>query len=159
MNNLQSDFESTDASPGFLLWRVTNNWQAAQRRALEPFGLTHVQFVILASLVWLQSSDGLNQKQLANHAGIDVMMTSQVLRALEGKGLIDRHQSPSDKRAIIVSASDKGRLLANQTVKVVERVDNQYFSVLGRHSADFTHLLGRLNRADDDGYSEKPNRS
>ena len=44
-----------DDSPGFLLWQVTNKWQAAQRAALKPFGLTHVQFVLLASLTWLDS--------------------------------------------------------------------------------------------------------
>ena len=45
---------SADESPGLLLWQVTNRWQAAQRAALKPFELTHVQFVLLASLTWLR---------------------------------------------------------------------------------------------------------
>ena len=46
-------FASADDSTGLLLWQVTNRWQAAQRAALKPHGLTHVQFVLLASLTWL----------------------------------------------------------------------------------------------------------
>jgi DNA-binding MarR family transcriptional regulator len=72
-----------DDSPGLLLWQVTNRWQAAQRAALRPFDLTHVQFVLLASLTWLDSDrPPVTQKQLAEHAATDPMMTSQVLRAL-----------------------------------------------------------------------------
>ena len=50
---LATAFASTDESTGLLLWQVTNRWQAAQRAALKPYGLTHVQFVLLASLTWL----------------------------------------------------------------------------------------------------------
>ncbi len=50
---LHSEFTDADDSPGLIIWRVTNTWQAAQRAALAPFGLTHVQFVLLASLSWL----------------------------------------------------------------------------------------------------------
>jgi len=40
---LRSEFHDADHSPGLLLWQVTNTWQAAQRAALRPFDLTHVQ--------------------------------------------------------------------------------------------------------------------
>ena len=66
-----------------LLWQVTNRWQAAQRAALKPYGLTHVQFVVLASLTWLAADGPVTQKALADHAALDPMMTSQVLRTLE----------------------------------------------------------------------------
>ena len=44
-------FESPDDSPGFLLWQVTNLWQRRIRAALEPLGLTHVQFVFVAGAI------------------------------------------------------------------------------------------------------------
>lgn len=49
---LATAFESADDSPGLLLWRATNRWQAAQRAALKPFGLTPVQFVVWSLLIW-----------------------------------------------------------------------------------------------------------
>ena len=79
---LNTEFADADESTGLVLWRVTNAWQAAQRAALKPFGLTHVQFVLLASLTWLDSVEPVTQQALAAHAGTDPMRTSQVLRAL-----------------------------------------------------------------------------
>ena len=93
---LASEHAGADQSPGLLLWQVTNRWQAAQRAALKPFDLTHVQFVLLASLTWLDSDGPVTQKQLATHAATDAMMTSQVLRALERRGLIRRQPHPGD---------------------------------------------------------------
>ena len=52
---LATGFSGPDDSPGFLLWQVTNRWQAAQRAALKPHRLTHVQFVLLATLTWLDA--------------------------------------------------------------------------------------------------------
>jgi DNA-binding MarR family transcriptional regulator len=92
---LSTEYEDANASPGLLLWQVTNQWQAATRAALTPLGLTHVQFVLLASLTWLDASGPVTQKQLADHAVTDPMMTSQVLRALERRGLMERRPHPA----------------------------------------------------------------
>jgi hypothetical protein len=79
-----SRFERADDSPGFLLWQLTNLWQQRMRSALAPLGITHVQFVLLASVAWLENSDKLvSQASLSRHAHTDVMMTSQVVRTLE----------------------------------------------------------------------------
>jgi hypothetical protein len=45
-------------NPGFLLWRVSLRWQRLMTATLRPFGLTHVQFVLLASLWWLTEKAG-----------------------------------------------------------------------------------------------------
>jgi hypothetical protein len=46
-----------DTSPGFLLWRLTLRWQREIAAALDPLGLTHVQFVLLATTWWLNSAE------------------------------------------------------------------------------------------------------
>jgi MarR family protein len=79
-------------SPGFLLWRATLRWQRLIAAALSTMDLTHVQFVLLACAWWLnQHGEEPNQLAVARQAGTDVKMTSQVLRTLEDKGLIERH--------------------------------------------------------------------
>ena len=70
-------------SPGFLLWKISNAWQRRQRAALQPFGLTHSQFVVLATATWFGASETLTQARISQLSGIDPMTTSQVLRALE----------------------------------------------------------------------------
>jgi MarR family transcriptional regulator, organic hydroperoxide resistance regulator len=140
---LQTEFEDADDSPGLLLWRVTNAWQAALRKALRPFDLTHVQFVLLASLTWF--ADELpTQQQLAQHAGTDVMMTSQVLRTLERKALIERLPHPTDGRARLLKATTAGHDLANRTVVVVEACDRAFFAALGEERTRFTSMLSLL---------------
>ncbi|GAT71608.1 MarR family winged helix-turn-helix transcriptional regulator [Microbacterium hydrocarbonoxydans] len=125
---LTSRFAAADASPGLLLWRTTNRWQAVIREALAPFALTHVQFVLLAALTWADAGDGLTQAELARFAQTDPMMTSQVLRALEAKGLVDRRPAASDRRALMVTPTADGIRLANAANAAVESADQAFFS-------------------------------
>ena len=132
-----------DASPGLLLWQVTNRWQAAQRAALRPFDLTHVQFVLLASLTWLDSDEPVTQRALADHAATDPMMTSQVLRTLEQRGLVERRPHPEDRRARALAVTPEGADLANRTVGVVEAADRAFF---GDAETAVVRALSHLHR-------------
>lgn len=144
MSGLDTEFADADESTGLALWRVTNRWQAEQRAALAPFDLTHVQFVLLASLTFLDAAPP-TQKELADHAGTDPMMTSQVLRALEAKRLVQRRPHPTDARARLLVPTPAGRALANKAVVAVESCDRRFFAALADRAA-FTHELGRLAR-------------
>jgi DNA-binding MarR family transcriptional regulator len=143
---LATSFSSADESPGLLLWQVTNRWQQAQRAALKPFGLTHAQFVLLASLTWLDLDAPVTQRQLADHAATDPMMTSQVLRTLESRGLVKRTAHPQDQRAWALAVTARGRSLANRAVVAVEACDERFFGRLGSGTPRFTEAL-RVLRA------------
>lgn len=130
-----------EESPGFLLWHVTLRWQRDIAAALSPLDLTHVQFVLLASTWWLNGQgEAPNQLALARHAGTDVKMTSEVLRKLEGKGLIRREVDPSDTRARRLQVTKQGAALAQRAIDVVEAVDTRFFAAV----ADPSALLGML---------------
>ncbi|MET4613050.1 DNA-binding MarR family transcriptional regulator [Rhodococcus sp. PvR044] len=130
-------------SPGFLLWHATLRWQRGIAEALEPLGLTHVQFVLLACTWWLNTHDeNPNQLAVARQAGTDVKMTSQVLRTLEKKGLIERHVDPADTRAKLLRVTDSGAALAPRAIEAVEEVDRRFFEPVDRGEA--TELLRRL---------------
>lgn len=146
MSGLNSEFDDADESPGFLLWKATNKWQAAQRMALKPFDLTHVQFVLLASLVWLGTNEPISQKKLAEHAGTDEMMTSQVLRALEKKKLVIRKLSHKDKRVILTAVTKNGVQLANTALKAVEQTDRVFFGDLASLPTDLILVLKKLSQ-------------
>lgn len=139
-------FQGPEESPGFLLWQVANAWQRRVRAALEPLELTHVQFVLLASLAWLtRHGERVTQVELAAQAGTDVMMTSQVLRALEARGLVQRTVHPADARARLLAPSAAGRELALRAVPVVEAADAAFFAAAeGVDAGDITRILRRL---------------
>jgi DNA-binding MarR family transcriptional regulator len=132
-------------SPGFLLWRVTLRWQRVMVAALRPLGLTHVQFVLLASAWWLTSVAGETptQRRLAEHAGTDPMMTSQVLRSLEARGLVTRVVDPDDSRARRLGVTRQGSALAERALAVVEAADAEFFAPAHDRSA-LLHTLHRL---------------
>ena len=133
-----------DESPGFLLWRVTLRWQRVIAAALRPLGLTHVQFVLLASVWWLASvaGEGPAQRRVAEHAGTDPMMTSQVLRTLEGRRLITRAPDPEDSRARRLGITPAGAELAQRAIAVVEAADAGFFAAAGDRRA----LLRTMHR-------------
>ena len=143
---LGSDFESASESPGLALWQVTNRWQAVMRAALKSHDLTHVQYVLLASLVWMQAheSEPITQAELAEFATTDRMMTSQVLRALETKHLISRDHHPSDGRARALRATPAGIASAQQATHDVEAADRTFFAPLLGDPTDFVAELRRL---------------
>jgi DNA-binding MarR family transcriptional regulator len=129
-------------SPGFLLWRATLRWQRLMAGTLRPLALTHVQFVLLASLWWLTSveREAPTQRRLAEFAGTDPMMTSQVVRALETRGLIDRLADPTDARARRLGVTAAGAALAKQAISAVEAADRTFFApATGRRTV--TELL------------------
>ena len=145
---LNTRHDSADDSPGLLLWQVTNRWQAAQRAALKPFGLTHVQFVLLASLAWLSRDDQVDepvsQRALADQAATDPMMTSQVVRVLEERGWLTREPHPDDGRAFALRITDDGVGLVRRAVVAVELCDEDYFAALGSRVGRFAGDLRLL---------------
>ena len=80
------------ASPGFHLWHASLKWTQEVAAALKPLGLTHTQFFLLGAVGWLSKSQGHapKQREVAEFAQLDKVMTSQVTRSLEGDGLIER---------------------------------------------------------------------
>jgi DNA-binding MarR family transcriptional regulator len=130
-----------DSSPGFLLWHVTLRWQRDMAAALAPLRLTHVQFVLLANTWWLNThGEWPNQLTVAQRAGTDVKMTSQVLRTLEAKGLLTRDVDPADTRARRLRVTDAGADLAARAIDAVEAADAAFFAATPDVSALITLL-------------------
>lgn len=111
---------------------------------LRPICLTHVQFVLLASTWWLTtvSNEAPTQSRVAEHAGTDPMMTSQVLRVLEARGLVLRTTSPADSRAKTLQVTKAGGELARLAINAVEAADAEFFAPAARREP----LLAELRR-------------
>ena len=139
-------------SPGFWLWHATLRWQREIAATLAPLGLTHVQFVLLSCAWWLNDHGRLpNQLELARQAGTDVKMTSQVVRKLEAKGLLERETDPDDTRARRLKITPKGAELAMRAIEHVERADAAFFwpaTNSGTSTESIASLLRLLTQSD-----------
>jgi DNA-binding MarR family transcriptional regulator len=134
--------EKPEDSSGFLLWQVTNLWQREIKKALEQYGLTHSQFVLLASIHWLTlHKQEVTQVVLSNHTKIDPMTTSTVLRTLQQKGFIQRQEHLTDTRAKTVVLTEEGKKLIKKAVVTVEKFDTEFFSILGNKTRELNQNL------------------
>ena len=139
---LDTRFEGPSESPGLLLWRTTMRWQRVMTAALAPLDLTHVQFVLLASAMWLgRHGEPPNQVQLAAQAGTEVKMTSDVVARLEAKGLIARETDPHDSRAKVIRITAAGAAAAQRAIVAVETADAAFFEPV-----DEAQLVGLLRQ-------------
>jgi DNA-binding MarR family transcriptional regulator len=140
-----SRWRRSDDSPGLLLWQVTLAWQRSMRAALEPHDLTHVQFVLLLSAWWLgEHEEPPTQQRIAEHAGTDVMMTSQVLRRLAARQFVSRELDDKDTRAKRIVLTDTGRTVLTEALADVEATDAEFFAPLGPDTDAFYRGLAEL---------------
>ncbi|PBB66914.1 MarR family transcriptional regulator [Mesorhizobium sp. WSM4312] len=140
--DLKTRFSGPSESPGLLLWRTTMRWQRVMTAALAPLDLTHVQFVLLASAMWLgRNGEPPNQVQLAAQAGTEVKMTSDVVARLEAKGLIAREADPRDSRAKVIRVTPAGAAAAQRAIVAVETADAAFFEPV-----DEAQLVGLLRQ-------------
>ncbi|EKR72277.1 MarR family winged helix-turn-helix transcriptional regulator [Leptospira noguchii] len=132
-------------SSGFLLWQVTSLWQRGIQKVLSPLDLTHSQFVLLASMYWLQlHMEDVTQVKLSRHTKIDPMTTSSVLRTLQSKKLILRREHSTDTRAKIVELTEVGKKVTQKAVKLVETFDSNFFTFVDNEIVDFNLKLNVL---------------
>ncbi len=142
---VRTEFSYPEKSPGFLLWQVSNLWQKLQRKALSELNLTHVQFALLSGIGCLEAQQGsVNQTALSKHVGADIMMTSQVLRTLESKGLIKRHRELSDPRAFSLCLTDEGRSATKKALEIVASVDESFFRDIAPNKTMLMSVLKEL---------------
>ncbi|HEX4225015.1 MAG TPA: MarR family transcriptional regulator [Pseudonocardiaceae bacterium] len=141
MPSADSRFDST----GFLLWQVTLAWQRAMRAALDPHELTHVQFVLLTSTWKLgEHEETPTQQRIAEHANVDTMMTSQVLRRLAARQLVSRELDDKDARARRIVLTETGRQVLTGALADVDAADAAFFAALGPDAATFQRCLSLL---------------
>lgn len=131
------------ASPGFHLWHASLRWTQEIAQALQPLGLTHTQFFLLGAVGWLTKANGAapKQREVAEFAKLDKVMTSQVTRALESDGLLLRKDDPIDSRAWRLELTAKGRQQLTEAVALVRGVDVRFF---GKDAERLRDLLAGL---------------
>ena len=114
-------------TPGFALWNASNKWEREIKTILKPYSITHVQYLLMASLLWLETNEkNVTQRRLAAFAKTDIMMTSSVLRTLQTKDFVKLKQNPEDSRAHAITLTKKGSETVRNAVIEVESFERIY---------------------------------
>jgi DNA-binding MarR family transcriptional regulator len=123
---------SAGKSPGFLLWHATLRWQRVVAATLKTEGLTHVQFLVLSTAWWFgRKGSHPSQREVAEHAGLDPVMTSQVVRQLERDKLLERTVDQFDTRVRRISITAEGKRIAERSVALMDTADQEFFEEAG----------------------------
>lgn len=92
-----------------LFWTVARRLRHQSRETLAPFDITPSQF---RALVTLTRHGAARPGALAKHLGIAPRSATEVVDALEERGLVSRGTDPDDRRATLVVVTDQGREVA-----------------------------------------------
>lgn len=127
-NNAPFSFEQPEDSPGFLLWQTTILWQRQIKKALDIYGVSHVQFVIMAVVLWFEFKEiETTQILITTQTKLDKMTISKALKKLVNLSLINRVEHTSDTRAKSVTLTDTGKHFVNILMPIIDRIDNNFF--------------------------------
>ncbi len=147
---------SEAGTTGSLVWRLSTRWRAAVDRTLAPLGLTHAQYVLLATLYGLfLRGEHPSQRQLADATGLEPVYVSRLARALEEANLIHRAGAASDPRAVEVSLTPRGEEVVIPAIAAVRQLHDELLEPIGGpHTAShqrFRRLLLALLRESSPG--------
>jgi DNA-binding MarR family transcriptional regulator len=106
-------------------------WRRKVTDALDEVGLTYVQFSLLASASYLNHrGPSPSQAELAEHTGMDVMMTSQVVRTLERERLVKRIADKNDARVKRIVPTNKGESVVSAAIGIVNDMNDEVFGLI-----------------------------
>ncbi|WP_299713835.1 MarR family transcriptional regulator [Tardiphaga sp.] len=103
-------------------------------RCMAPLQLTPAQFSVL---LLLDNNPGRNQTEIAHTLGILRPNFVAMLDVLEGRDLLTRMRSPSDRRSHVLMLTEKGRAILARAKKLVAT----------KHEARLIELLGPTHHA------------
>lgn len=89
----------------FEVYRAANSYGKMYNRALKDFRLTFPQYLVLLAL-W--DDDNVLIKHIGERLGMGIGTLNPILNRLEKQGWLTKQPSLSDKRATVVSLSEKG---------------------------------------------------
>jgi DNA-binding MarR family transcriptional regulator len=115
---------------GYWLRLVSNNVSTAFARRLEGEGVTVAEWVVLRMLF---NVDELVPSKLATRMSMTRGAISKLSDRLLAKQLIERRDSPNDRRAHTLKLSEKGRGLVPRLAKLADANDQSFFGVLSSH--------------------------
>lgn len=121
-----------DATPGHLVWLLSNRWRTAMDQALAPLDLTHAQYVLLASLSGMERSGTRpSQRELADFTGLEALYVSKLARSLEAAGLVRRTRDAEDTRVVRLALTDAGHAAVRPAIDAVQVLLDRLLTPLG----------------------------
>ncbi|WIX90206.1 MarR family transcriptional regulator [Amycolatopsis sp. DG1A-15b] len=142
MIDLGEDPLKLDRQVCFALSVASRSVIAIYRPLLEPYGLTHPQYLVMLAL-WERSPRSV--KDLGTALRHEPATLSPLLKRLEALGYVTRSRSRADERRLTVELTETGRALRAEAEKIPYKV----VETLGMDVSELEALHGVLTRVID----------
>jgi len=128
--------------PGYLVRRLHQIHTALFFEECQAFEITPVQYGVLTTLSLKPDMD---QNSLAQDVGIDRTNVADVLARLAQRGLVERHRSEVDRRAVLARLTPEGLRVTRAMLAAMKRAQERLLEPLGSAERDmFMAMLLRL---------------
>jgi DNA-binding MarR family transcriptional regulator len=125
-----------------LFWGVARRLRQLSRQAMAPWDVSPSHGRALTVLL---SRGDLRLSELSDHLHIAPRSTTEVVDALQERGLAERRPDPDDRRATLVRLTEQGHQVA-EAIRAARATEVQaFFAALDdADRADLARILGRL---------------
>ncbi|MFD5539899.1 MarR family winged helix-turn-helix transcriptional regulator [Streptomyces sp. NPDC127079] len=108
---------------------------------VRPAGVTALQYT---ALTVLERHDGLSAAQLARDSFVTAQSMADLVRSLEGRGLVRRERNPRNRRELLILLTDAGReLLAGFAGQVRELEERMVRDLTAHQEEQFRQALSK----------------
>ncbi|MFE2884391.1 MarR family winged helix-turn-helix transcriptional regulator [Streptomyces sp. NPDC059272] len=100
---------------------------------VRPQGITALQYT---ALTVLERHDGLSAAQLARDSFVTAQSIADLVRSLEGRGLIRRERNPRNRRELLILLTGEGRALLTDCAEPVRELEERMVAQLTAHQSE-----------------------
>jgi DNA-binding MarR family transcriptional regulator len=100
---------------------------------VRPSGITALQYT---ALTVLERHDGLSAAQLARDSFVTAQSIADLVRSLEGRGLVRRERNPRNRRELLILLTDAGRELLARHAGAVRELEERMVRDLTAHQTE-----------------------
>ena len=120
----------TETASPLLLYMLKQVELAVRARIDEivrPVGLTAAQYT---ALTVLERHTDMSSAQLARNSFVTAQSMADMITALEGRNLIERHRDKADRRRLVVALTNEGRTLLDRCRDEIDALEAAMLSGL-----------------------------
>lgn len=118
---------SLECQAGFML-RIAQ--LSAFERLFDLLGPSEVRISEVAVLIAIAENPGIRQGEVADVLKIKWPNMTKLVRALEERGMVERHIPENDRRSVVLRLTEEGRRAIDGLEDGVLRADREAFSML-----------------------------
>src|ERR1700691_205988 len=111
----------------YVLKQVELAVRAQLDEIFRPIGMTALQYT---ALTVLERHPDLSSAQLARNSFVTAQTMADMVKALEDRGLVERHRDPADRRRLVLALTADGRALLRRYRGPVAELERRVLSGL-----------------------------